>query len=155
MTDKQIECALSQCGWSTDKYTRCKNCPYNDGSPCITNLHLDTLKYIESLKQKNAELRLRLDKTLFPFAIGDKAYTIEERGGMPQVVEREIIGIEKIRSYNGECIVVKVKVDKNDIDPYGGLFLSIQHYNKDWWLDKAVAEKELNKLTGNNNGILS
>ena len=31
MEDKQIECALKQCGWSTNKYTRCKGCPYIDG----------------------------------------------------------------------------------------------------------------------------
>lgn len=52
MEDKQIECALKQCCWSTNKYTRCKGCPYNDGSPCITNLHLDALRYIERLKSQ-------------------------------------------------------------------------------------------------------
>lgn len=129
----------------------CSQCPLKGKMlfECEPEAAQAALDYIEKLEQKNAELRLRLQDTKYPFAIGDKVYTIEERGGMPQVVEREIIGIEKISSYNGECMVIKVKVDKNDIDPYGGLFLSIQHYNKDWWLDKAVAEQELTQLIGN------
>lgn len=52
MEDMQIEVALNQCTFATNKYFRCKGCPYNDGSPCITNLHLDALRYIERLKSQ-------------------------------------------------------------------------------------------------------
>lgn len=52
MEDMLIEVALNQCTFATNKYFRCKGCPYNDGSPCITNLHLDALRYIERLKSQ-------------------------------------------------------------------------------------------------------
>lgn len=137
MTDKQIECALSQCGWSTDKYTRCKNCPYNDGSPCITNLHLDTLKYIERLKA-NA----------LPFKIGDKAYVLYDIEGVPTIIEREIVGIKKLEDEDGYYMCAIVSGNKRDEIGTADWYFLMEYYNKEWWTDKAIAEQELKKLIG-------
>lgn len=47
LTDEQIEKALSCCQWALKN---CKECPLDPQTPCFTNLHLATLKYIERLK---------------------------------------------------------------------------------------------------------
>lgn len=47
LTDEQIEKALSCCQWALKK---CDECPLDPQTPCFTNLHLATTKYIERLK---------------------------------------------------------------------------------------------------------
>lgn len=47
LTDEQIEKALNCCQWALKN---CKDCPLDPNTPCFTNLHLATLKYIERLK---------------------------------------------------------------------------------------------------------
>lgn len=136
MTDEQIEQALNQCTFGISKETRCKDCSYNDGSPCITNLHLDTLKYIERLKA-NA----------LPFKIGDKAYVLYDIEGVPAIIEREIVGVKRIEYNDGYgyaiCAIVR-NVDNHNCT----LYYDMDFYNKEWWTDKAIAEQELKKLIG-------
>lgn len=131
----------------------CSQCPLKGKMlfECEPEVAQAALDYIEKLEQKNNELRLRLQDTKYPFAIGEKAYTIEQTDGMPKVVEREILGVEKLLSYFGECVAVKVKVNENDIDPYGCLYIAIEKYNEDWWTDRDTAENSLKKFIDNIN----
>lgn len=62
MTDEQIEKALNTCTFGQTKETRCKDCPLDsDKAPCITNLHLETLKYIDRLKSRAIEAEKSLE----------------------------------------------------------------------------------------------
>ena len=58
MTDEQIETALNACMFGQTKADRCKDCPLDsEKEPCITNLHLAALGYVERLKAENSALR--------------------------------------------------------------------------------------------------
>lgn len=62
MTDEQIETALNACMFGQTKADRCKDCPLDsDKAPCITNLHLETLKYIDRLKSRAIEAEKSLE----------------------------------------------------------------------------------------------
>lgn len=137
MTDEQIEQALNQCTFGISKETRCKDCSYNDGSPCITNLHLDTLKYIERLKA-NA----------LPFKIGDKTYVLYDIEGAPTIIEREIVGIKRLEDEDGYYMCAIVSGNKRDEIGTADWYFLMEYYNKEWWTDKTIAEQELKKLLG-------
>lgn len=67
MKDEEIEKVLNICTFGQRKEDRCKDCLLDsDKQPCITNLHLATLEYIQRLKAENEHMKNQIAQMVTP-----------------------------------------------------------------------------------------
>ncbi len=107
-------------------------------------------RLIKAIEAENSVLETRLDKAMeIPFKIGEMSYIINSReDGSFYLAERKIIGIKQIERDPNRwdnrtivyCAIVEEITESGDSHQW---YYDIYYFDKEWWTDKAVAEKHL------------
>ena len=102
------------------------------------------------LEEENSVLCKRLNNAMeIPFKIGEMSYIINSReDGCFYLAERKIVGIRQIeqepKPWDNRtivyCAIVEEITESGDSHQW---YYDIYYFDKEWWTDKAVAEKHL------------